>query len=334
MISTGRLFEAEMDVKGGMDNKKPKPAKLEPVSRRIAVDIAGIKLKNPVMTASGTFGYGSEFAPHTDLDRLGAIVVKGLSLKPRAGNPTPRIVETPCGMLNAIGLQNVGVDAFINEKMGLLKGVKTPVIANIFGETVHEYAQVAQRLDGVPGLAGIEINISCPNVKKGGMAFGTDPFEAAKVVSAVRRATKLPVITKLSPNVTDIKTMVVSVEDAGTDAISLINTLTGMVIDIEKKRPVLATYTGGLSGPAIRPVAVRMCWEASKVASVPLIGIGGIVTAKDAIEFIIAGATAVQVGTASFVDPDCAVKVASGIEDYLLRHRTSVKELSGTLKAI
>lgn len=299
---------------------------------RTAVEIGSLKLKNPVMTASGTFGYGSEFIPYADLSRLGGIVVKGLSLRPRQGNPGPRIVETPCGMLNAIGLQNVGVEAFIAEKLPLLDGIDTMVVANIFGETIDEYAEVARRLDGESGVAAIEVNISCPNVKKGGIVFGTDPVEASKVVAAVRGATKLPVITKLSPNVTDITVMVKAVEEAGSDAISLINTLTGMVVDVEKRRPVLATGTGGLSGPAIRPVAVRMVWQASRAARVPVIGMGGIMTARDALEFIIAGASAVQVGTASFIDPASAVKVADGIEDYLVRHEADIKELIGSLE--
>ncbi|MBI2400651.1 MAG: dihydroorotate dehydrogenase [Deltaproteobacteria bacterium] len=291
-----------------------------------------MKFKNPVMTASGTFGYGAEFAPYTALEKLGAIVVKGLSLYPRQGNPGPRIVETPCGMLNAIGLQNVGVDEFIEKKLPLLKGVKTHIIANIFGETIEDYMEVARRLDRVKGVSALEINISCPNVKKGGIVFGTDPQEAFRVVSAIRKSTSLPLITKLSPNVTDIKVMVKAAEDAGTDAISLINTLTGMVIDVEKRRPVLATATGGLSGPAIRPVAVRMVWQAASVARVPLIGMGGIMNAQDALEFIIAGAAAVQVGTASFIDPDAAVKVASGLEEYTQRHGIRIKELTGSLK--
>ncbi len=294
--------------------------------------IAGLKFKNPVMTASGTFGYGAEFAPYTGLEKLGAIVVKGLSLYPRQGNPGPRIVETPCGMLNAIGLQNVGVDEFIEKKLPLLKDVKTHVIANIFGETIDDYMEVARRLDRVKGVSALEINISCPNVKKGGIVFGTDPQEAFRVVSAIRKSTSLPLITKLSPNVTDIKVMVKAAEDAGTDAISLINTLTGMVIDVERRRPVLATATGGLSGPAIRPVAVRMVWQAAQAAKVPLIGMGGIMNARDALEFIIAGAAAVQVGTASFIDPDAAAKVASGIEEYVQRHGVSVRELTGSLK--
>ena len=299
---------------------------------RTVVEIGSLRLKNPVMTASGTFGYGSEFIPYTDISRLGAIVVKGLSLNPRQGNPGPRIVETPCGMLNAIGLQNVGVEAFISEKLPLLEGIDTKVVANIFGETIDEYAEVASRLDGQAGVAAIEVNISCPNVKKGGIVFGTDPVEAAKVVSAVRGATSLPVITKLSPNVTDITVMVRAAQEAGSDAISLINTLTGMVVDVEKRRPVLATGTGGLSGPAIRPVAVRMVWQASRVATVPLIGIGGIMAARDALEFIIAGASAVQVGTASFIDPASAVKVVDGIEEYLVRHATDIRALIGSLE--
>lgn len=299
---------------------------------RLRVEIAGIGFKNPVMTASGTFGYGSEFAPYTDLNGLGAVVVKGLSLKPRQGNPGPRIVETPCGMLNAIGLQNVGVEAFIKEKLPYLKKYSARVIANIFGETVEDYSEVAGILDGAEGVSALEVNISCPNVKKGGIVFGTDPFEAAKVVLAVRKATGKPVITKLSPNVTDIKVMVKAVEDAGSDAISIMNTLTGMVVDVEKRRPALATVTGGLSGPAIRPVAVRMVWEARKVATTPIIGIGGIMEAKDALEFIIAGATAVQVGTASFIDPGAAVKVAKGIAEYVERHNTTVAALVGSLE--
>ena len=301
------------------------------IGERLSVVIAGVRFSNPVMTASGTFGYGSEFAPYTDLNRLGAIVVKGLSVRPRQGNPGPRIVETPCGMLNAIGLQNVGVESFVKEKLPYLRKYSTRVIANIFGETVDDYAEVARTLDREDGVAAIEVNISCPNVKKGGIVFGTDPFEAARVVVAVRKATRLPVITKLSPNVSDIKVMVKAVEDAGSDAVSLINTLTGMVVDVEKRRPAIATVTGGLSGPAIRPVGVRMVWEASKVARTPIIGIGGIMEAKDALEYIIAGATAVQVGTASFIDPDAAVKVASGISDYCVRHNTTVKDLVGSI---
>lgn len=294
--------------------------------------IAGLEFKNPVMTASGTFGYGAEFAPYMDLGRLGAIVVKGLSLYPRQGNPGPRIAETPCGMLNAIGLQNVGVDDFIEKKLPLIRGAGTHIIANVFGETVEDYMEVAGRLDRAKGVSAVEVNISCPNVKKGGMVFGTDPQEAFKVVSAVRKSTRLPVITKLSPNVTDIKVMVKAAEDGGTDAVSLINTITGMAIDVDRRRPVLATATGGLSGPAIRPIAVRMVWQAAQAATVPVIGMGGIMTARDALEFIIAGATAVQVGTASFIEPDAAVKVAEGIEEYLSRNAISIQDLIGSLR--
>jgi len=298
----------------------------------LEVKIAGLKFKNPVMTASGTFGYGAEFMPYMDLSKLGAIVVKGLSLYPRQGNPSPRIVETPCGMLNAIGLQNVGVDDFIEKKLPLLKGVDTHVIANIFGETIEDYIEVAKRFDNAKGVSALEINISCPNVKKGGIVFGTDPSEAFKVVSAVRNATRLPIITKLSPNVTDIKVMVKAAEDGGSDAISLINTITGMVIDVEKRRPVLATATGGLSGPAIRPIAVRMVWQAAQVAKVPIIGMGGIMSANDALEFIIAGATAVQVGTANFIEPDSSVRVAVGIAEYVSRKKTRITDVIGSLR--
>lgn len=313
-----------------IDEKSPNA---EPLIPDLFVNIAGIQMKNPVMTASGTFGYGQEYSPYVDLNRLGAIVVKGLSLKPRQGNPSPRIVETPAGMLNAIGLQNVGVDVFIKEKLPFLQKYDVPVIANIFGEGVEEYSEVAKRLDGTEGIAGIEINISCPNVKKGGIMFGTNPKESQRVVRAVKKATRLPVITKLSPNVTDIRIMAKAVEEAGSDAISLINTIAGMAIDVESRKPKLANITGGLSGPAIRPVAVRMVWETKKVVNVPLIGVGGIVTANDALEFIIAGASAVQVGTANFIEPDLSVKMVSGIRTYLLKHKMKgIKNLVGTLK--
>ncbi len=297
------------------------------------VNIGGLTLENPVMTASGTFGYGEEFKEYTSLRRLGAIVVKGLSLEPREGNPAPRIVETPCGMLNAIGLQNVGVRAFIDDKMPFLREVGVPVVANIFGESIDEYREVAATLDGVEGVSALEINISCPNVKSGGIQFGTDPGEAAKVVSAVRGASSLHVMTKLSPNVTDIKLMARAVEEAGTDSISLINTITGMVVDIRTRRPVLANRVGGLSGPAIRPVAVRMLFEAASAVKVPLIGIGGIASASDALEFIIAGASAVQVGTANFIDPGASERVADGIEAFMREEGvTDIKELIGSLK--
>ncbi|MBI5287150.1 MAG: dihydroorotate dehydrogenase [Deltaproteobacteria bacterium] len=287
----------------------------------LTVNIAGIRMRNPVMVASGTFGYGEEYVPFIDLGRLGAIVVKGLSLRPRPGNPPPRVVETPAGMLNAVGLQNIGVEAFLRERLPGLKKYNTPIIANIFGEDIKEYKEVASRLDEVDGIAGLELNISCPNVKKGGVVFGTDPSHAHRVVKAVRKSTTLPLITKLSPNITDIKVIARAVEDAGSDTVSLINTITGMAIDVEQMRPRLANITGGLSGPAIRPIAVRMVWEVAQVVSIPVIGIGGIMSAKDALEFILAGASAIQVGTANFVDPSASIKIIDGIEDYMIRHK-------------
>jgi len=298
----------------------------------LSVDIGGIVLKNPVMTASGTFGFGTEFASIVDLNRLGGIIVKGLSLKPAAGNPPPRIVETPCGMLNAIGLENIGVEIFIREKLPLLASVSTPVFANIYGKTVEEYAEIAARLNDVEKVAGVEVNISCPNVTAGGVAFGVDPEMAASVVRAVKDKTSKPVIVKLSPNVTDVVVIARSAEDAGADAVSLINTITGMVIDIEKRVPVLANITGGLSGPAIRPVAVRMVWQVARAVRIPVIGIGGIMCARDALEFIIAGATAVQVGTANFVNPLATMEIIDGIGQYLNAHGISdIRELIGSL---
>ena len=298
----------------------------------LQVNIAGVTLKNPVLTASGTFGYGVEFASLLDLNRLGGIIVKGLSLKPSAGNPPPRIVETPCGMLNAIGLENVGIEAFLEEKLLFLTELATPIFANIYGETMEAYAELADRLDDVETVAGIEVNISCPNVDAGGMAFGVDPVSAGLVVEGVRKRTSRPVMVKLSPNVTDIITMARAVVDAGADAVSLINTITGMVIDVETRRPKLANVTGGLSGPAIRPVALRMVWQVARVIDVPVIGIGGIMTAEDALSFLIAGATAVQVGTANFVDPTATMTIIDGIETYLEEKNISdVNELIGSL---
>jgi dihydroorotate dehydrogenase (NAD+) catalytic subunit len=284
------------------------------------------------MTASGTFGYGREFSQLVDLNRLGAIVVKGLALRPVKGNRPPRIVETPCGMLNAIGLENVGVEAFVSQKLPFLRTLDTPVIANIYGTTVAEYAALAERLDEAEGVAGLEVNISCPNVKAGGVAFGVDPAAAAGVVAAVRGKTRKSVIVKLSPNVTDVALIARSVEGAGADAVSLINTITGMAIDVETRRPRLANVTGGLSGPAIKPVALRMVWQAAAAVKVPVIGIGGITRAEDAIEFFIAGAAAVQVGTANFVNPAAAVEIAEGIERYLERHGIAdLADLVGTI---
>jgi dihydroorotate dehydrogenase (NAD+) catalytic subunit len=283
----------------------------------MSVEVAGIKMRNPVMTASGTFGYGAEFADYLELESIGAMITKGLSLKPKAGNATPRIVETPGGMLNAIGLQNVGVDAFIEKKLPFLKNVATPVIANLYGNTLEEYGEVASRLDAVDAVAGIEVNISCPNVKQGGIVFGTEPSAAQEVVRLVKRNTSKPVIVKLSPNVTDVVLMAKACADAGADALSLINTLTGMAIDLERRRPVLANVTGGLSGPAIKPVALRMVWQVARSVKLPIIGIGGIMNGRDALEFMLAGATAVQVGTASFLDPSAAQKSAGEMEAYL-----------------
>ena len=298
-----------------------------------AVAIGGLTLRNPVMTASGTFGYAREFSLLVDLNRLGAIVVKGLAMTPVKGNRPPRIVETPCGMLNAIGLENVGIDAFEAEKLPFLKRLQTPVVANIYGTHIEEYAALAARLDALDGVAGVEVNISCPNVKAGGVVFGVDPEAAAAVVAAVRRATRKTLIVKLSPNVTDITRIARRVEDAGADALSLINTITGMAVDIDTRRPKLANITGGLSGPAIRPVAVRMVWQVAKEARIPVIGIGGIVSAEDALEFLIAGATAVQVGTANFINPCAALEIAAGIEAYLVRHGIAdVRNLIGSLE--
>jgi dihydroorotate dehydrogenase (NAD+) catalytic subunit len=284
----------------------------------LAVEIAGLKLRNPVMPASGTFGYGQEFAPYLDLQRLGAIVTKGLSLKPKAGNPMPRIAETTSGMLNAIGLQNVGIDAFIADKTGDYRALTTPVIANFFGNTLEEYGEVARRLADVAEVAAVELNISCPNVKQGGIVFGTDPNAAAEVVTLVRRQLSKPLIVKLTPNVTDITVVARAVEEAGADAISCINTITGMAVDIRTRRPKIANRTGGLSGPAIRPIAVRMVHQVVQAVKIPVIGIGGIMTASDALEFLIVGARAVQVGTANFVDPAAMLTIIDGIEAFLV----------------
>ena len=298
----------------------------------LGVKIGPLALKNPVMTASGTFGYGLEFEPFVDLSRLGAVVVKGLSLEPRTGNPPPRIIETAGGMLNAIGLQNIGIRAFIQEKMPLLRQLGVTVIANIFGETIDEYRRVAAMLDTVAGIAGIEVNISCPNVKKGGIAFGADPDMAADVTRKVRSETKLPLIIKLTPNVTDITEIAFAAEAAGADAISLINTVTGMSVDIETRRPRLANVTGGLSGPAIKPIAMRMVWQTAQALKIPIIGAGGIRTAADAIEFLITGASAVEIGTANFINPSVTIDVLEGIQEYMARHQIKhMKDLIGSL---
>ena len=298
----------------------------------MSVNIGSLKLENPVMTASGTFGYAREFENLMNLHRLGAVIVKGISLNPRPGNPPPRIVETACGMLNAIGLQNVGVDRFIKEKMNYLAGLHVPVIVNILGDSIDEYEEITSRLQGVPGVAGIEVNISCPNVKKGGVAFGTNPKMAAMVTSAVKRKSEVPVMVKLSPNVSDIGTIALAVEGAGADCVSLINTLIGMAIDLKTKKPALANVIGGLSGPAIKPVALRMVYEVAKKVSIPVIGIGGIESAEDALEFMLAGATAVQVGTANFVNPRASEDVVDGIAEYVTEEKLpSIRSIIGQL---
>ena len=300
---------------------------------KLSVTIGDLKLINPVMTASGTFGYGEEYAEFMDLSRLGAVVVKGLSLTPQEGNPPPRIVETPAGMLNAIGLQNIGIDRFIQEKLPFLRKFTVPVVANFFGDSVDEYAMAAERLSAAEGIHGLEMNISCPNKQEGWCIFGTDPKVTSKVVSAVRKKTSLPLIVKLSPNVTDIAHMARVAEEAGADAISLINTLTGMAIDVKTRRPKLANVTGGLSGPAIRPVAVRMVWEVFRAVKVPVIGMGGIMNSDDAIEFFLAGATAVAVGTANFIRPTAAMDILDGIEVFLRDQGIQdIKELTGGMR--
>ena len=297
------------------------------------IDIGGLKLKNPVMTASGTFGYGSEFAALIDLNRLGAIIVKGLSLEPSKGNPPLRIVETRCGMLNAIGLENVGLEAFVKEKIPFLQKLTTPTLVNIYGKTKEEYAELAARLEDIEAISGIEVNISCPNVKAGGVAFGAYPQTAAEVVREVRSRTTRPLIVKLSPNVTDVVEIARSVEAAGADSISLINTITGMAIDIESRRPKLANITGGLSGPAIKPIALRMVWQVAQSVKIPVIGVGGIMNATDALEFMIAGAAAVQIGTANFINPRATLDVIEGIESYLIaKEIPDISEIIGSLE--
>ncbi len=299
----------------------------------LRVNIGSLRLRNPVLTASGTFGYGREFADLTNLHRLGGVVTKGISLAPRPGNPPPRIVETACGMLNAIGLENVGVEEFIRRKMVFLRSVGTRVIVNILGDSIEDYARLAERLTGVEGIDALEVNISCPNVQKGGVAFGTVPEMAAAVTGAVRAATDLPLIVKLSPNVTDISRMASVVEEAGADAVSLINTLVGMAIDWRTRRPRLANVVGGLSGPAIKPVALRMVWQVARTVSIPVIGIGGISRAEDALEFLVAGATAIQVGTANFYQPAAAEEIIADMASLLQEQgEQSVRDIIGSLQ--
>jgi dihydroorotate dehydrogenase (NAD+) catalytic subunit len=298
----------------------------------LQTDIGGIVLKNPVMTASGTFGYAREFERMVDLSRLGAIIVKGLSLEPSPGNQPPRIAETACGMLNAIGLENVGIKAFAADKLPFLKSLSTPVFINIYGKTISEYAELAGRINDLEGISGMEVNISCPNVKSG-LAFGVDPAATAKVVKAVRDQTSKTVIVKLTPNVTDVTEIAKSAQDSGADALSLINTITGMAIDIDTRRSKLANITGGLSGPAIKPVAVRMVWQVAQAVKLPVIGIGGIMTARDALEFFIAGASAIEIGTANFVNPRATMDVLEGIEAYMKQNNIDrLSDIVGTLE--
>lgn len=302
----------------------------------LSVDLGKLQLKNPVMTASGTFGYGFEYKDYFDLSRLGAVVVKGIAMKPSHGNPTPRVAEVASGMLNAIGLQGPGVEKFLHgeEYLPFLRTTGAVVVVNIWGKRLEEYRDVAARLDADrEGIAALEINISCPNVKEGGVAFGTDLKLAHEVVAAVRSVTTLPLITKLSPNVTKIGDFARAVADAGSDMISLINTITGMSIDVETRRPRIANLTGGLSGPAIKPVAVRMVYEVARSVKIPVIGMGGIMDGDDAIEFMLAGASAIAVGTAIFADPYAPIKVLDGINAYLDRHNiSSVREIIGAVR--
>ena len=299
----------------------------------LKVNIGALKLKNPVLTASGTFGYGEEFADFVDLTRLGGFIVKGTTLHPREGNPYPRMAETPMGMLNAVGLQNKGVHYFVEHIYPRLKDLDTNVIVNVSGSSVEDYRETAAIINGLENIPAIELNISCPNVKHGGMTFGVHPEAAAEVVSAVRSAYHKTLIVKLTPNVTDITEIAKAVEGAGADSISLINTMLGMAIDAERRKPLLSTVTGGLSGPCVKPVALRMVWQVAKVVKVPVVGLGGIMNATDAIEFLLAGATAIELGTANFIDPAITVKVVDGINDYLDRHGfKSVHEIIGALE--
>lgn len=299
----------------------------------LKVNIGALKLKNPVLTASGTFGYGEEFADFVDLTRLGGFIVKGTTLHPREGNPYPRMAETPMGMLNAVGLQNKGVHYFVEHIYPRLKDLDTNVIVNVSGSSVEDYRETAAIINELENIPAIELNISCPNVKHGGMTFGVHPEAAAEVVSAVRSAYHKTLIVKLTPNVTDITEIAKAVEGAGADSISLINTMLGMAIDAERRKPLLSTVTGGLSGPCVKPVALRMVWQVAKAVKVPVVGLGGIMNATDAIEFLLAGATAIELGTANFIDPAITVKVVDGINDYLDRHGfRSVQEIIGALE--
>lgn len=298
----------------------------------LGVNIGSLRLKNPVLTASGTFGYGEEFADFINLNRLGGFIIKGTTINHREGNPYPRMAETPSGMLNAVGLQNKGVDYFIENIYPRIKDVDSHVIVNVSGATIDDYVAVCEKLAPLDKINAIEVNISCPNVKQGGMAFGTTCEGAAQVTKAVRNAFPKTVIIKLSPNVTDITEIARAVEAEGADSVSLINTLLGMAIDVERQRPYLSTITGGLSGPAVRPVAVRMVWQVAKAVQIPVVGLGGIINGRDAIEFILAGARAIQIGTANFVDPSVTMKIIDYMEDYCQRHGVSdINDLVGMI---
>ena len=299
----------------------------------LSVNIGKLNLSNPVMTASGTFGYGLEFQDFVDLEKIGGIIVKGTTLHHREGNPYPRMAETPMGMLNAVGLQNKGVHYFVDHIYPQIKDIRTNMIVNVSGSQVEDYAETASIINELENIPAIELNISCPNVKQGGMAFGVTAHGAAEVVSAVRKVYKKTLIVKLSPNVTDITEIARAVEGAGADSVSLINTLLGMAIDAEKRRPILSTVTGGMSGAAVKPIALRMVWQVAKAVNIPVVGLGGIMNWKDAVEFQLAGATAIQIGTANFIDPAITVKVAEGINDYLNRHGySSVRDIIGALE--
>ncbi len=300
----------------------------------LSVNIGGIRMKNPVMVASGTFGYGPEYAPLVDLNQLGALVVKGICLLPTKGNATPRTVEVASGLINAIGLPGPGVDGFVAEYLPFLRNYDVPVIVNIWGKTIEEYVEVARRFDGVPGIAGLEINLSCPNIKEGSAVFGTNPDAFVRCIAAVRAATRLPLIPKLAPNVSDIAAYARAAEGAGANAISLINSFPAMAVDIETRKPKLANKTGGLTGPAIKPIAIRLVWQAAQAVKIPVIGMGGIYSAEDAVEFMVVGASAVAVGTANFTDPGTAVRVVDGIASFCRAHGLArAAELVGTIQA-
>jgi len=297
----------------------------------LSVTIGKIKLRNPVIVSSGTFGFGEEFEDFFDLNHLGAIISKGISLKPMKGNPPPRIFETEGGIINSIGLQNPGFQEFIKNKLPYYKDLKTHLIINFFGNTQKEYIELARRFDRIPGISGLEMNISCPNIKRGGIVFGTNPHMAYRLVQAVRKATTLTLIVKLSPNVTDIALMAKSAEDGGADAVSLVNTFRAMAVNIYTQKPELGNVIGGLSGPAIKPIALRMVWEVSQAVHIPIIGMGGIMNAEDAIEFILVGASAIQIGTANLIDPKTGIKVIHGIRKYLIRNKIGcIQKLIGT----